>query len=148
MWEFLISSVELQSKNKRLNLVPQKQRFIFLINLCLESCEKMIGAPSMTYWSSVTGQIISHQTESCAIWGWVGLHWAHRKDNLSPAEGLNLVPGHVQGCYTRLQPARELAWRSPWGQSWKGWLCHPPSLCVFSSETSQSKDMTHATYWQ
>lgn len=46
------------------------------------------------------------------------------------------------------QPARQLAWRSPWGQSWKGWLCHPPSLCVFSSETSQSKDMTHAIYWQ
>lgn len=36
------SSVELQSKNKRLILGPQKQLVIFSINLCSESCEKMI----------------------------------------------------------------------------------------------------------
>lgn len=91
--------------------------------------------------------------ESCAIWG----EWDYTKPRECTGS-LQRQPEsrrRIKVCradafkakgwsWTQL-PAGELSPRSPWGRSWRGWLCHPPSLCVFSSERrTKQKDVTQA----
>lgn len=93
------------------------------------------------------------QAESCAIWG----EWDYAKPRECTGSlqrqpesrrGIKVCRADTlkaKGWLWTQQPAGELSSRSPWGRSWRDWLCHPPSLCVFSSERrTKQKDLTHA----